>query len=196
MSAREWVFGYASLVADHAGAGAVAAELSGYRRAWGVATDNTRAIPGYKLYLSRADGSPPAVFVAFLDLKSDDEAVVNGLARPVEAGELAALDRRERNYDRVEVTGAVRGLGGRVGALDGEAGAVDGGAGGLDGRVWAYMGSAEGRARMRGGLADGTVVVSRDYLEKVRAGLGPFPDADPLPDGLPVWDLDRVDLPA
>lgn len=182
MSATDWVFGYASLVADHAGDGAVAATLSGYRRIWGVAADNTQTIPGYKMYISRADGSRPAVFVAFLDLESDDEAAVNGLARPVDAAQLAALDLRERNYDRIEVTEAVRG--------------IDDGPLRVDGRVWAYMGSAGGRARLREGVAVGTAVVSRDYLQKVRAALSPLPDADPLPDGLPVWDLDPVPLPA
>ena len=46
-------------------------------------------------------------------------------------------------------------------------------------------------------------MVSRDYLEKVHAGfrrLGPgeydrFLASSEL-DGLPVWDLERVDLPA
>jgi len=174
------VFGYASLVGDHAGQGIVA-RLHGYRRGFGVATDNTAAIPGYKMYLRRSDGVRPAVFVAFLDIAPDPHTTVNGLARPVEAAELELLDRRERNYDRVDVTGV----------LDG-----------VDGRVWTYRGSQEGRERLRRGRAEGRAVVSRDYIEKVHAGFAElgeaeqraFADSSDLGD-LPVWDLERLDLP-
>ena len=182
MSAGEHVFGYASLVLDDSGEGACA-RLPGYRRVWGVATDNVRAIPGYKLYLRRSDGRRPAVCVAFVDLERDPACTVNGVVRPVVREELDELDRRERNYDRVEVTGQVEGFEG--------------------GRVWTYVGSAEGRERLRRGRAEGRAVVSRDYLEKVRVGfrrLGvdeerAFRESSSL-DGLPVWDLERVDLPA
>jgi hypothetical protein len=175
LSAAQWVFGYASLVADHEGHDATLARLPGYRRVWGVATDNVRSIPGYKMYLSRADGSRPRVFVAFLDLEPDPGSMVTGLARRVDDEDLAGLDLRERNYDRIDVTGSVSEV---------------------SGRVWTYMGSPEGRARLREGRAKGAAVVSRDYLEKVRAGLRARAVEDPLPDGLPVRDLDRVDLPA
>jgi len=174
------VFGYASLVLDDDGRGTVA-RLPGHRRVWGVATDNLRAIPGYKMYLLRADGTRPAVYVAFIDLEPDPASTVNGLARPVSADELRLLDLRERNYDRVEVTGRIEGV---------------------DGPVWTYVGSDAGRARLRRGRAEGRVVVSRDYLAKVRAGFaGLGPDAErefarsSSLDGLPVWDLERLDLP-
>lgn len=175
------VFGYASLVLDDAGEGAVA-RLPGYRRAWGVATDNVRAIPGYKMYLRRSDGSRPAVYVAFLDLVPDPECAVNGVVRPVSRAELEELDRRERNYDRIDVTGLIDAV---------------------DGRVWTYRGSAEGRERLRRARAEGRTVISRDYLDKVHAGfrrLGGDAHAELIAtldlDGLPVWDLERVDLPA
>ena len=179
---NDFVFGYASLVLDHAGAG-TPATLPGYRRVWGVATDNVHAIPGYKMYLSRADGTRPAVYVAFVDLEAHRGSVVNGLVRPVSADELADLDRRERNYDRVEVTGRIEGFTGA--------------------RVWTYRGSAAGRERLHRGRAEGRAVVSRDYLDKVLAGferLGvderrAFDESSVL-DGLPVSDLERVDLPA
>ena len=174
------MFGYASLVLDDEWQGTVA-RLPGHRRVWGVATDNMRAIPGYKMYLRRSDGSRPAVYVAFMDIEPDESCTVNGLVRPVSDSELAVLDRRERNYDRVEVTGRIQGFGGRV---------------------WTYRGSPEGRARLRRGREEGRVVVSRDYLDKVRAGfarLGPdeqhaFAESSEL-DDLPVWDLERLDLP-
>ncbi len=177
----EHVFGYASLVLDEGGRGTVA-RLPGYRRVWGVATDNLRAIPGYKMYLSRSDASRPAVYVAFIDIEPDPSSAVNGLVRQVSKAELKLLDLRERNYDRVDVSGQIEGE--------------------SPGRVWTYRGSPEGRDRLRRGRAQRRAVVSRDYLEKVRAGLaalGPeheraFAESSFL-DDLPVADLERLDLP-
>ncbi len=176
----EHVFGYASLVGDWAGQG-LPARLRGYRRRFGVATDNTVAIPGYKMYLRRSDGVRPAVFVAFVDIEPDPGTTVGGLARPVDDAELELLDSRERNYDRVDVTDRIDGV---------------------DGRVWTYRGKEEGRERLRRGRAEGRVVVSRDYIERVRAGFAAlgaaqqraFAESSDL-DDLPVWDLERLDLP-
>ena len=67
------------------------------------------------------------------------------------------LDRRERNYDRVDVTELI------------EADST--------GRVWTYRGSAEGRERLRQGRAEGRAVVSRDYLAKVHGAFGASRDA-------------------
>jgi len=174
------VFGYASLVSDYAETGVVA-RLRGYRRAFGVATDNTEAIPGYKMYLRRSDGVRPAVFVAFVDIYPDPHTTVNGLARPVDAAEMERLDGRERNYDRIDVTAEIDGV---------------------DGRVWTYRGSREGRERLRRGRAEGRAVVSRDYIEKVHAGFAELGEAEQRAfaessdlDDLPVWDLERLDLP-
>jgi hypothetical protein len=63
------------------------------------------------------------------------------------------LDARERNYERREV----------------EPG------------LWAYVGTAEARARFE----EGPAVVSREYLALVPGG---------EPPGVPIWDLRRVDL--
>ena len=174
------VFGYASLVSDYAGEG-VLARLRGYRRFFGVATDNTVAIPGYKMYLRRSDGVRPAVFVAFVDIDPDPHTTVSGLARAVDAAQLEQLDGRERNYDRVDVSEEIDGVAGRV---------------------WTYRGSEEGRERLRRGRAEGRAVVSRDYIDKVRTGyaqLGEteqraFTESSDL-DDLPIWDLERLDLP-
>ena len=95
MTGVDHVFGYASLVSD--GGAARVTRMRGVRRTWGVATDNTLGIPGYKMYLRRTDGSRPAVFVAFLDLIPAPGDSVNGVLRPVSAGELELLDARERN---------------------------------------------------------------------------------------------------
>ena len=171
----DFVFGYGALVDEYEGA---VAELHGWQRLWGVAMDNTVTIPGYKLYRA-PDGSRPAVCVAFLDIEQRAGAVVNGLCLPVTERRLAALDARERNYRRTEVTASIADP---------------------PGRVWAYSGREAGRARLRAGAR---AVIQADYLRAVEDGfraLGQleyeaFLASSDL-DGLPVWDLERVDLPA
>jgi hypothetical protein len=176
----EWVFGYASLVPDGAGAGAVPAELAAHRRVLGVAHDNRRLVPGYKTYTLRSDGSRPDVYVAFFDVMPDPACSVEGLALPVDHDRLDSLDAREANYDRVDVSGLVSGV---------------------SGRVWTYMGRAESRARLVRGLEEGTAVVSRDYLGKVEAafrarGKDAFDRfaAETELHGIEPMDLDRNDV--
>ena len=171
-----FVFGYGSLAADlHGGR---VAELRGYRRVWGVAMDNRVDVPGYKHYRLRSDGSRPAVFVAYLDVIADARASTRGVCVPVEEAQLPALDRRERNYDRVDVTHAVAAA---------------------PGTVWAYIGTPAGRGRLRRARDGGRAVVSRDYLERTRtafaalgaAALAEFERTAAL-EGLPVWELERL----
>jgi hypothetical protein len=170
---EQFVFGYGSLAAGAAGR---RARLEGHRRVWGVAMDNRVTIPGYKAYRLPAGGGRPAVYVAFLDVVADPCAVTEGVLFAVDGTALGALDARERNYERVDVSAALPGA---------------------PGVVWTYRGSAAGRARLQRGLQHGSVVVDRRYLEAVRAGfaaLGIADDADP--GALPVMELERVELPA
>ena len=186
MTGDEYVFGYGSLVAP-AGArpdralrpGGFVADLRGAVRGWGVAMDNRRDLPGYKYYLA-AGGSRPAVYVSFLDIREHPGATVNGVCLPVDAARLAVLDRRERNYTRVDVSDRV------------EAGGA---------RVWTYVGSAAGRQRLATGRADGRAVISAGYLRQVQAGFWRLGEdeyaacqASLDPGELPVLDLTRVDL--
>lgn len=175
----EYVFGYGSLAWD--GRGRVhQAELRGTRRVWGVAMDNTEDVPGYKHYRCRRDGSRPEVCVAFLDLVPADGEAVNGIRLSVTSEGLAALDRRERNYRRVDVTDRLHPR--------------------PPGRTWAYVGRPESRARLRRARARSRAVVSREYREHVLRGFAAL-GRDALarfwrstePDGLPVLDLVRVD---
>jgi hypothetical protein len=175
---RACVFGYGSLVAD--GAGCIVAILRGWRRCWGVAMDNRLDLAGYKSYRLRSDGSRPAVSVAFLDIVRDPASAVTGICIPVDDRRLAELDARERNYDRVDVTSAI----------DGD-----------HGTVWAYVGSGDGRARLRDGLSRGRAVVSRDYLAAAVAavaGLAPREAAaighDAEAEALEALDLERIEL--
>jgi cation transport regulator ChaC len=161
MRPMPYVFGYGSLARD----GRAPARLRGYRRAWNVAMDNRRTLPGYKYYVDKA-GVRPEVFVTFLNLVPGEG--VDGFVIPV--GDLAALDARERNYARVDVTPS----------LDMDLGAP----------VHAYVGRDEAVARFEAAHRGGKAVVARAYLEAVRASVE---DLEPPP--LPVLDLRRIDLP-
>jgi cation transport regulator ChaC len=170
-----FVFGYGSLAGTF-GEGEPA-RLHGWRRAWGVAMDNTVTIPGYKRYLD-PDGRRPAVCVAFLDVREEAGSWVNGVCVPVGPEELAALDERERNYDRVEITGAVPGA---------------------PGRTWTYVGREASRERYDTAMDAGRCVVARSYARTVEHGfraLGEWDDFVATTDDErpPLRDLRRVDI--
>jgi cation transport regulator ChaC len=170
---RTFVFGYGSLLRLEGG---IPCRLLGHRRAWNVAMDNRRTIPGYKYYVDPDTGERPAVRVAFLNVYRAPAGAVNGLAFPVDPEALEPLDRRERNYDRVDVTGQ----------LDVDLGAT----------VWTYVGSDAARERFESGAA----VVAQGYFDDVRGGfatargLEAFErSTDPLT--VPLRRLTRVDVP-
>jgi hypothetical protein len=176
----DFIFGYGSLARDLL-ADVEVKRLRGYRRAFGVAADNSEEIAGYKRYRLPGDGAYPDVFVAFLDIVEDPGTVINGVLAPVDPGGLADLDRRERNYDRIDVTAAIDNP--------------------PDGRVWAYAGSPDGRDRLEAGVAAGTAVVQRSYLDHVHDGFRRLGDTEYRHflattdlDGLPLLDLERVNL--
>lgn len=191
MTTVHYVFGYGSLVAPARTAldrtvrdEGFVADVHGVIRVWGVAMDNRDDLPGYKYYTDPG-GRRPSVYVAFLDLRPAPDgcsASVNGLCLPIDEAGLDLVDRRERNYDRIDVTDRLT---------------TDvGGA-----RVWAYSGSAAGRARLAHGRANGTAVVQRAYLDAVRAAFAALGDdelrrCEPSLDlcGLPVIDLTRHEL--
>jgi hypothetical protein len=124
------------------------------------------------VYVDPETGERPAVEVAYLSISPHEGERVDGLAFPVSDEQLAELDRRERNYERCELTNLI---------------GAD-----LGGRVWAYVGKAEARLRLARGRRRGTAVVSHGYLDKVRAALG----AVTVPSDLPVRTLLRRDVGA
>lgn len=152
------MFGYGSLVTPEGGriAGLTPSSLLGYRRTWGVAMDNSQAIPGYKRYLDPDSGTAPRCFVVFLNIVADAGGRVNGAIFPVSRDELAALDRRERNYDRIDVSAQL--------------------AEPVRGTAWTYAGSRAATERFETGRRQGTAVISRAYLEVVRRGFASLGD--------------------
>jgi hypothetical protein len=165
------VFGYGSLV-DGPVRPAV---LPGWRRTWGIAMDNAVDLPGYKHYEVPGTGERPAVMVAFLDVAPDPAGEVPGVVFEVSEEELAALDRRERNYARADVETS-------------------------EGPATTFAGRPESRARRDRGMAESRCVVQRAYLEAVRTGFEALEpggaarfDATTGPLPGPVIDLVRVD---
>ena len=146
----QWLFAYGALVA-HAPPGisrrqtgsGVIADLPGFRRTWGVAMDNRLSIPGYKYYVDPVTGARPAAVVAFLDIEPCPGSTVNGICVPVTADRLDVLDRRERQYGRIDLRERFPML---------------------SGPVWAYVGGEPGRLRRREGDRTGITVVARDYI--------------------------------
>ncbi len=116
-----------------------------------------------KHFLDRATGERPRIRVAYLDIYEQAGSAVNGLALPVDRDRLDALDARELNYERVDVTGA----------FEPE----------VDGRVFTYLGLDAARQRCREGAAAGDIFVSRDYAAVVRAAFGRL-----APSGLAEFD--------
>lgn len=167
----QFVFGYGSLVADHPDA--TLCHLRGYARAWNVAMRNRDAVPGYKTYVD-AQGERPDVYVTFLNIVPADASML-GAVFPV----ADFPDRRERNYSRVRVSHL----------LDAD----------FAGEVWAYVGSAAGRARFEAGAAAGTAVIQRAYHDNVITAYTQIDArahflATTRPHNLPLRDLTRVNL--
>jgi cation transport regulator ChaC len=180
----QYVFAYGSLLRDLSGSlgeGMTPCGLREHRRVWNVAMDNTLSLPGYKYYLSAGDCSRPAVFVTFLNIAPADGRHVSGVLFAVGAEELEALDRRERNYDRREVTSSIEQP--------------------PPGRVWAYFGKPQAERRFALAAQQRRAVIDKTYLEKVRSGFGLIAadgldefDATTDPHDCPVLDLRRIDL--
>ena len=142
--------------------------------------DNSVDLPGYKFYVDPQSGSRPDVLVTFLNIEPATGGRVNGVVFPVTADELDALDVRERNYERVDVTDSIE-----------EA---------TSGRVWTYIGKAEATARYNRGKSEQRAVISRKYYDGVLAACVAAGasrrefDQSTAPPPCPIVDLDRIDL--
>lgn len=104
-----WVFGYGSLVSPDSfgytlgrspipGVDFHDAELCGFGRRWNY---GVTSVVGESI---EPDGTPRSWTIVALGLVASSDEVVNGVIGWVADEELPALDRRERQYDRVDVT--------------------------------------------------------------------------------------------
>jgi dephospho-CoA kinase len=183
-----WIFGYGSLVGPESMArtiGRVAvhkvdffqADLAGYGRRWNY------GVMHFVGHWKREDGTDidDGTIVALGVVESADETV-NGVVASVAGGELENLDRRERNYDRVDVTDLIT-------VLDDDGGTVDG-------VIYTYVprpASIEAYERARD---NGTAGIRRTYWDQVDAAFAAFSveqveryrASTPDPD-IPVIDL-------
>jgi cation transport regulator ChaC len=152
------VFGYASLVQrpDGGPRRLRPAVLRGYRRKWNVAMDNSVTLSDYKYYVDPMTGKRPRCFVVFLNIVADDSASVNGALFGVTEDELEALDRRERNYTRIEVSSQL--------------------AERTAGRVWTYVGRSAAVRRFEAARRLDRGVIQAAYRDEVRQGFAALGD--------------------
>jgi len=154
MTRRDYVFGFGSLVdlealADYLDREPIAdheferCRLHDHRRAWNIARDNSEIVPGHDHLVCAVSGERLDGYVAVVNIRTAPGHTVNGIAFRVSDAELAILDRRERNYDRIDVTGR----------LDVA----------VDSRVWAYRGKPAAEARYAKGAATGTAFINSAY---------------------------------
>lgn len=192
--AATWVFGYGSLVSPESmgrtigrvperGTDLLSAELTGYGRRWNYGIGSMRGRwtgPDGRVV---GDGT-----IVALGLVVASTEVVNGVVARIDERQLAALDRRERNYDRVEVAAGVTVL------------ATPGCAWSPGDTVVTYVPRPGAVAAYERARDAGTAAIRRDYWELVAeafAALGPealerYRGTTPEPD-IPVADVDVVE---
>lgn len=182
-----WIFGYGSLVDPDSMARTIGrraalgvdffrAELSGYRRRWNYGVLHLRA------QWTRVDGVhvEEGTIVA-LGLEPSAGGRVNGVIASVAGGELVNLDRRERHYDRVDVTDAVTVLAGSRSAASGP--------------IYTYVPTDRAVRGYESARDEGTAGIRRTYWDLVDSAFARFGPDDvgryrmtPPPD-VPIVDV-------
>lgn len=160
------VFGYGSLMSSASAARTLGREpvlvpavLRGWRRSWTAATPTALD----RRYRCTACGGVPPGSMVVLDLVRDPAGTCAGVVLACDERELAALDERERRYERVELDRAT---------LRGDL---------PEGRVWTYCRRSE---HVLGEGADAWVAAG--YLEVVERA------AALLPGGLDAYRADTL----
>ena len=184
-----WVFGYGSLVSPTSfgatlgrvlrpGVDFLEAEVEGFGRRWNYGVMHTEGVS------IDADGSTRTWTIVALGVVPAVGEQVNGIVARVDDRELARLDRRERHYDRVEVTSRT--------TVHAAAPAV-----GSD-TIVTYVPRREARRHHESARDAGTAAVEQRYWDLVDgafAALGPdrrarYHATTPGP-GIPIVDLQR-----
>ena len=189
-----WVFGYGSLVSPESfghtlgraltrGVDFLEAEVTGYGRRWNY---GVMSVVGESI---GADGLRREWTIVALGLVTSPDESVNCVVGWVTDDELPHLDRRERNYDRVDVSDLTT-IGGGA--------AVE-----LAGPVVTYVPRQEPQQWYRAARDRGTAAIERRYYDLVDgafADLGPdrrerYHATTPAPD-VPVVAMTRDSVPA
>lgn len=184
MSGR-WVFGYGSLVSPASfgatlgralrpGVDFFEAEVAGFGRRWNYGVLHTMGAS------TEPDGSTRSWTIVALGLVPTDAEFVNGVIGWVSDDELARLDRRERHYDRVDVTERSR--------VQGD----------VSGRIVTYVPRPEAQHHCESARREGRGAIERRYWDLVDgafAALGAeqratYHASTPDP-GLPIVELAR-----
>ncbi len=159
MYQSNFVFGYGSLVNVKnleqylkreltPGSDYLICGLKNFQRCWNVAMDNSVDLPNYKYYRHRQTGKRLNGLVAFLNIRPHLDQIISGILFRVSDAELKNLDRRERNYRRINI----------VNQLDTK----------LQGNAWVYIGLKEAEQRYQEGLKQSKTVISQDYFDSVQ----------------------------
>ena len=190
--AGTWVFGYGSLVSPTSfgatlgrelrpGVDFLEAEVDGFGRRWNYGVMHTEGTS------VEEDGSSRTWTIVALGVVASAGEHVNGVVGWVDDGELARLDRRERHYDRVDVTARTTVHGGT--------------SGGRRGPIVTYVPRPEARRHFESARDAGSAAIERRYWHLVDgafAALGPdrrarYHATTPAP-GLPIVELARRPL--
>lgn len=121
--------------------------LRDFYRCWNIAMDNCLDLPNYKYYVDRATGNRPAGFVTFLNICPHQGKTIIGILFRVSDEELNNLDRRERNYQRIDVTDAIDTS--------------------IPGKAWVYIGLNEAEKRYQSGLQQHNAMIAQDYFNSI-----------------------------
>jgi len=146
-----YIFGYGSLMDEWLNIDYHIVNLMGFVRDWHATMDNTKCITGYKKY-SVAEGDKKINHVSFLNItkQNNKDCFVTGLIKKVTLGEIVEMDKRERNYLRIDVTQEIEVLSNNSTL-------------GKPFKVWTYTASQAARAR---GKIDQPKQAPKDYFVK------------------------------
>jgi hypothetical protein len=80
-------------------------DLIGFKRIWNIVRDNSGK-NGYIQYFL-PDGELPNEPILLINIVPSINSVVNGIAFKISDSELEILDNRERNYNRIDISGGL-----------------------------------------------------------------------------------------
>ncbi|MDJ0536965.1 MAG: gamma-glutamylcyclotransferase family protein [Xenococcaceae cyanobacterium MO_207.B15] len=121
--------------------------LRDFHRCWNIAMDNRMDLPDYKYYIDAKTGNRPEGFVTFLNIRPYKTKTITGILFRVSHEELDNLDRRERNYQRIDVTHQINTP--------------------IRGKAWVYQGLDQAEQRYQKGLEQNNAMIAQDYFDSV-----------------------------